>query len=131
MADANCEGHFGSLLRVLRQEPWNVFLEELQIDIVNFETLALSRSAPDDVLWRAVQDAGAVLITSNRNHDGPTSLEAAIRNLGTPQSLPVLTIASVEKFEREPEYVARCAVAMLERLLDIDGLRGAGRIYIP
>ena len=59
-----------------------------------------------------------------------TSLESSIRELNTPQSLPVITIANVQRmFERE--YAGRAADKLLTFLEDIEQLRGSGRLYIP
>ena len=72
-----------------------------------------------------------ILITSNRNDDGPDSLEATIRTHGTPHSLPVFTLADAKRVLKERSYAELVADRLLEYLFDIEGLRGAGRLYLP
>ncbi len=74
---------------------------------------------------------GIVLITGNRNNDGPESLEATILELNEPHSLPVLTIGHPQRVLRESAYADRIAERILELLLDLDRVRGAGRLYVP
>jgi hypothetical protein len=70
-------------------------------------------------------------ITANRNAEGPDSLEAAIRTLGTARSLPVVTIGDPDRLLRDRDYAQRAAAQLLEYLLDLENLRGTGRLYVP
>jgi hypothetical protein len=72
-----------------------------------------------------------ILITANRNNDGPDSLEATIQAHGTPQSLPIFTLADPNRVLSERTYAEAVADRLLEYLYDIDNLRGAGRLYLP
>jgi len=65
----------------------------------------------------------------NRNAEGDDSLEAAINRLGTPQSLPVLTIADPDWLMKDRDYAERAAVQLLESLMALDNLRSAGRFW--
>lgn len=72
-----------------------------------------------------------VLITDNRNQDGPSSLETAIRTLNTLQSLPVVTVANANRLLQDPQYVDRVAEKLIDTFFDIELLRGTGRVYVP
>jgi hypothetical protein len=58
-------------------------------------------------------------------------LEATIRTHGTSQSLPVFTLADANRVLNERSYAERVSDRLLEFLFDIEGLRGAGRLYLP
>ena len=62
----------------------------------SFERLGLPYNTSDRDLWQLCQQREIVLLTANRNDEGPNSLEATIRTLNAPSSLPVLTIADPE-----------------------------------
>ena len=93
IADHNIEGHFAVLLRMWTSAPWKALWESLTVEIESFEGLGPSYETSDRDLWQACQQHDLVLLTTNRNGDGPNSLEATIRDLKQPSSLPVLTIA--------------------------------------
>ncbi len=71
------------------------------------------------------------MITGNRNDDGPTSLEATIRNENQPDSLPVITIGDADRVLRDRIYAEKVAERLLDYLMRIDEVRGTGRIYVP
>jgi hypothetical protein len=131
LADNNVEGHLTFLLHHLTGERWRELWSALELALVTFADLGLSPSAADAVLWRACQEKQVILLTANRNEEGPDSLEATIRAHNTPQSLPIFTIATAQQILRSPEYAERVAVRLLEHLYDIENLRGAGRMYLP
>jgi hypothetical protein len=72
-----------------------------------------------------------VLITNNRNADSEDSLEVAIREHNTPNSLPVLTIGNVDRFRKSRKYAEKVVEQLYDYLEDIDSVRGAGRLYLP
>ena len=72
-----------------------------------------------------------MLLTENRNAEGPESLEETIRTLNTPNSLPVLTMTNPRRFARDKSYADRVTDRVLDYLLDLDNLRGTGRLYVP
>ena len=43
----------------------------------------------------------------------------------------VVTIADPDRLMRDRDYAERAAAQLLEYLLDLENLRGAGRLYIP
>lgn len=85
----------------------------------------------DAVLWDVCQREQLVLITANRNADAPDSLEATLRARNAAESLPVLTLANPQRMVRSRAYAERVAARMLDYLMNIDGVRGAGRLYLP
>ena len=54
-----------------------------------------------------------------------------IRNENTPECLPVFTFADSERIRHDKAYAARAAEQLLQYLLDIDQVRGCGRLYLP
>jgi hypothetical protein len=77
------------------------------------------------------QQHDILLITANRNDDGPDSLEATIHDLNNSLSLPVFTIANPELLLTSPDYAERVAIQVLEYLMTLDHLRGMGQLFIP
>jgi hypothetical protein len=131
LADANLDGHASLLLARLRSDLWREFAEELQVQVLHFEDVGLDRTAPDDVVWRFCQRRGCVLLTANRNRDAEDSLEATIRRESTPDILPVLTFADADRALQSAAYLDRVVETLLTYLLDWQGYRGAGRLYLP
>ena len=68
----------------------------------------------DRDLWQLCQQREIVLLTANRNDEGPNSLEATIRTLNASSSLPVLTIADPELVLASRDYAERCGSAAPE-----------------
>jgi hypothetical protein len=79
LADANCEGHLALLVQLFhegwRRDVWEV----LPLTLVSFADVGLPADASDREVWEACQRAQVVLLTANRNDDGPESLEAIIQ----------------------------------------------------
>lgn len=98
---------------------------------VFFPHLGLAADTADSVLWRVCQERQLVLLTANRNHDGPDSLEATIRAGNTPDSLPVLTVSNAQRLQHSRDYVERVVEQFLDYLLKIEQIRGKGRLYLP
>ena len=94
VADANIEGHVARLVDHILATGWVAFWEYLGVTNETFADIGLAEGAPDSEVWRASQREQLVLITANRNNDGPDSLEATIRSENTPDSLPVLDAQS-------------------------------------
>jgi hypothetical protein len=97
----------------------------------DFERLGLARDVSDSLLWNLCQEREIVLVTANRNDDGPDSLEATVRAHNGPASLPVFTIADADRVLREQTYATRVAEKPLDYLFIIDQVRGTGRLYVP
>jgi hypothetical protein len=131
LPDVNVQGHFDRVLDLWREQALLELWNELGQPLVTFEDLGLSRAATDAEVWAVCQRAEVVLLTANRKDEGPTSLEATIRQQNTPTSLPVLTIADANRFMHDRAYADRVAGRLLDYLADLDNLRGAGRLYLP
>jgi hypothetical protein len=131
LADNNAEGHVAILVRILSSESWIDLWNELGLIVVTFEQLGLDRRASDADLWRFCQREGIALITSNRNADGPDSLEMVVRRENQPHSLPVFTLANPERVRKDGSYAQRVAEQLLQHLVYLDDVRGAGRLFLP
>ena len=119
------------LIHIFESETWRDIWRNLNLPFLSFEILGLPRNASDVVLWRECQKRDVVLITANRNDDGPESLEATIRELNQANNLPVFTLANPKRIQQDRAYAERVAERFLEYLLEIDMVRGTGRLYLP
>jgi len=131
IADHNLEGHVAVLLRIWTSAAWSSLWESLEREVESFTRLGIPYDTSDRELWQLCQQRDIVLITANRNDEGPDSLEATIRDLNEPSSLPVLTIADPELVLASQDYAERVAIQVLEYLLDIGNFRGVGRLFVP
>jgi hypothetical protein len=131
LADANCEGHLALLVRLF-QEGWRHDVWEiLHLTPRSLSDLGLQPDASGRDVWEACQREQVILLTANRNDDGPESLEATIQQHNAPASLPVFTLANDQRGLRDRLYAEAVADRLLELLFDIDSYRGAGRLYLP
>ena len=131
LADANAEGHFRAIIDVCRSPQWRTVWDGLGIDAFEFAELKIDRKTPDLELWHLCQRERLVLITGNRNAAGATSLDTAIRQYSKLQSLPVMTIADMDRLLNDRTYLAAAVERLLEFLLEMDRHVGSGRLYIP
>jgi hypothetical protein len=131
MADHNIEGHFVVLLRIWTSNPWASLWESLECEVESFDRLGIPYDTSDRELWQVCQQRDIVLITANRNDEGSNSLEATIRDLNEPSSLPILTVADPELILVSQDYAERVAIQVLEYLMDLDNFRGTGRLFVP
>jgi hypothetical protein len=91
----------------------------------------LPANSSDAVIWRTCQREQLVLVTENRNADVPGSLEMVIQAENQPDSLPIVTVADPRRITRDRLYAQTVAERLLDYLMRIDEVRGAGRIYVP
>lgn len=131
MADHNAEGHLQVLLSIWMSADWNEFWTNANCEIGSFERLAISEYESDAVIWELCQTQGILLVTCNRNADDDDSLEAVIRRVGTPISLPVFTISDPDRLMRDRDYAERVAARLIEYIYDLENMRGTGRLYLP
>jgi hypothetical protein len=131
MSDNDVLGEFEVILAICQSDAWREVWSALGTEVVTFEMFGLAADAPDAQIWRTCQVNAIVLVTGNRNAESLESLEATIRSLATAESLPVMTIADRDRLHRDRRYAERAAERLLEYLMDLDGLRGAGRLCIP
>ena len=59
------------------------------------------------------------------------SLQAAIRQQNTADSLPVFTIGNLGRLETSRVYADEVVESLYEYLLRIDEVRGTGRLFLP
>lgn len=130
MADHDIEGQFAALLQILMSSEWSVWWTDLGCKIETFASLGLSERSTDVLVWETCQAHQVILVTGNRNNDGPDSLEATIRRLNQVDSLPVITISKAQEVAHR-SYAERAAIRLLEYVSEIDRFRGTGRLYIP
>ena len=95
--------------------------------------LGYPREVRDRVIWNRCQADGLVLVTENRTADDADSLQATIADSLTPDSLPVLTLANVQRFRTDRRYALIVADTFLTTVTDtLAGLnRGVGRLFLP
>lgn len=71
------------------------------------------------------------MLTGNRNEEDEESLEAVIQESVGQPNYPVLTIGAPDRVMTDGEYAEEAAARVLEYLIDLDKVRGAGRLYVP
>jgi hypothetical protein len=131
MSDNDVQGHVGRLMDLCQGPPWAEVWRDLRCSVCTFADLGLSEDAPDATVWKACQEAGVLLITGNRNAEGPESLEITIRQQNTPDCLPVLTLADPDRIARDRLYAESVVERLFEILIDLEVVRGAGRLFLP
>ena len=127
LLDHDIEGHAKYLQAGLRETGWD---SDLSIEFVRLRDLALSEEASDQDIWRFAQQHRLLLITSNRNQENETSLQAAIERENTPEALPVLTLSQANRLLL-PDYRQQAAHNLAEVIIYLENYLGVGRIYIP
>lgn len=128
LADHNLEGHARLLLGTLEALGW---VELLDLRLATFAEIGLAQDATDRDVWRRAQELGMLLITDNRNREGPDSLEQTLRDEHSPQCLPVLTVGNAERLRTDRHYRHACAERLVEILVDLERYVGTPRLYIP
>jgi predicted nuclease of predicted toxin-antitoxin system len=127
LADHDIEGQAILLWDTLVTAGW---LELFPIGIVMFADVGLAINSTDREVWRFAQAHQMILLTNNRNMRENDSLAQTLRAENTLTSLPVLTIASLDRLD-EREYRERCVSRLVEILLDLENYLGTARIFIP
>jgi hypothetical protein len=114
LADINIQVQVELLKVVFESATWREVWAGLGLRVFTFPDVGLDREASDDAVWRLCQARQLILVTGNRNEDGPDSLEATLENENTPDSLPVFTLADSEAVRHSKAYAERVAVRALE-----------------
>lgn len=130
MADHDIEGQMHVLLRLLISVEWHTLWTELAVCVESFASLGVPTNTPDASLWQLCQTRQIILITGNRNEEGPASLEATIQASNTLTSLPVLTISEPQRILSSRAYAHHVVERLVEYLIDVENLRGTGRLYL-
>jgi hypothetical protein len=131
MGDVNIQGHMDHLRTLLLSPAWKDFWDSLSLQLFSFADFGLEPTAPDNLVWEVCQREQIILITANRNQDGPDSLETSLRTRNEPSCLPVMTFGDAQQFLEGRAYAERTVERLLGYLFDIDRLRGTGRLYLP
>lgn len=111
----------------LREIGWD---ELLTVEFLRLQDAGLPDNCPDQEIWRFVQQRRFLLITSNRNRKGETSLQATIERENRPDSLPVITIAHPDDLSVF-DYRQRVVKKLVEIIISPEQYLGTGRVYIP
>lgn len=127
LVDHNIEGQCLMLFGSITTEGW---LNILPIRFVSFDEAQLPIASDDRVVWRFAQKNQMILLTANRNMNGEDSLEQVLREESLPTSLPVVTIANVDRI-REREYRELCVDRLIEVVLYLENYLGVNRLFIP
>lgn len=128
LIDHNLRGHAVLLSGSILSGGW---LDWVPIRFITFDEMKLPINSDDRVVWQLAQSNQMILLTANRSMKGENSLEQVMREEITPTSLPVITIGNADRLLNAPEYRERCAIRLVEIVLDIDGYRGVSRLFIP
>jgi hypothetical protein len=131
LPDNDVGGAFLTLTRIWFSDDWRSVWDELKVPLESFDSLKLERNASDLTVWKQCQKHDVILVTGNRNADGPESLEMTFRSHNDAGCLPVFTLANPRRVLENRDYAERVAEQILERLIDIELYRGAGRLFIP
>ena len=127
LSDHNIEGQAAMLWDTFITEGWT---ELIPIELLMFADVGLMADSSDRIVWRFVQENGMLLLTDNRNMKGGDSLEQTMRDENRPDSLPVLTIGSIDMITIS-EYKERCITRIVEIILDLKNYLGTRRVFIP
>ena len=131
LLDENIDGYAEYLARFLFAPEHRDISTLLDVRIVTFDEVGLTKGIGDEQVWEFCQQHLFFLVTDNRNQDKPDSLESTIRTRNLPTSLPVFTISDVNRLRTERDYVDAVVAKLLEYLFDADNYRGTGRLYLP
>jgi len=119
------------LVAAMQREPWTEFWIHMNIALFTFEDVGLTPISADQDIWFCCQREQLVLLTDNRNKDSEDSLTATINTYNEAESIPVMTISNLRRFRTSKTYADRVLKKLLNNLLDIQNLLGAGRLYLP
>jgi hypothetical protein len=127
LIDHNIEGQALMLFGSLTTGGW---LDTLPIRFVSFDEVQLPIESSDRIVWRFAQEKQMILLTANRSMKGEDSLEQVIREENLPTSLPVVTIANVDRIV-ERDYREQCVERLIEIVFYIENYLGVSRLFIP
>lgn len=134
LADANFVGQVERLGQILRSPAWAELWNSYDLAVETFAGLGLDPDEKDRAVWERCQAEGLILVTGNRNADGPDSLELAIRD-GPDDALPVFTIADGGRVMSDSAFARLIASDLMDAIDDLtyrpDTMLGSGRVYLP
>ncbi|MBI3757896.1 MAG: hypothetical protein HY267_07965 [Deltaproteobacteria bacterium] len=127
LLDHDIEGYAVFFTAGLQETGWDQYVT---IEFLRLRDLGLSDDQNDQEIWRRVQSDRLLLITHNRNREDERSLQATIEKELAADSLPVLTIANVEKLA-QANHRQQVVHKLAEVVLYLENYLGVGRIYLP
>ena len=128
LVDHNLRGHAVLLSGSLLSSGW---LDWVPIRFITFDEMGLPIDSGDRVVWQLAQSNQMILLTANRSMKGENSLEQVMREEITSTSLPVITIGDADRLLNDSEYRQRCAIRLVEIVLDLNIYMGVSRLFIP
>lgn len=128
LVDHNLRGHAVLLSGSILSSGW---LDWVFIRFITFDEVSLLIDSDDRVVWRLAQSNQMILLTANRSMKGDNSIEQVMREEITSTSLPVITIGDADRLLNDSEYRERCAIRLVEIVLDINTYMGVSRLFIP
>ncbi|HBK21144.1 MAG TPA: ACP S-malonyltransferase, partial [Planktothrix sp. UBA10369] len=96
LIDHNIEGQATWLWGTILAEGW---LDLIEVQFITFEQVKLSIESSDRLVWCFAQENKMIVLTANRSMKGKDSLEEVIRNENKLDSLPVITLGSIDRME--------------------------------
>jgi Domain of unknown function (DUF5615) len=126
LLDHDLEGHATYLQAGLRETGWD---RDVTVVFVRLRDLGLPDGSSDQDIWRFAQQHRLLLITSNRNQENETSLQATLERENTPEALPVLTLSQANRLLLS-DYRQQAAHKLVEIIIYLENYLGVGRIYI-
>jgi hypothetical protein len=134
IADVNFQSQLDRLTYILESDFWYDLWHGFDLVIESFAALGLHPETADRIVWERCQEEGLILLTGNRNDDGPDSLEATLRTAG-PNSLPVVTLGNARRLLEDSTYAERVVSELMDFLDDLESrpeaVLGSGRIFLP
>jgi hypothetical protein len=127
LSDHDIELHARLIRSIFTVEQWRA------LGVASLSTLieaGLDPGSSDRRVWEFCQAHDLLLLTGNRNIDGPDSLGQTIEDLNAPSALPVLTIGVRERV-LDAAYREDCAYRIADIVSQLDRVRGTGRLFIP
>jgi len=119
LADENFQGHMPRLQQALRSfDLWDLLAEE-GIRFGTFRDHGLKAGLDDRSLWNHCQDEGFILLTYDKNHDGPNSLQATMEDTWNVGRLSMITVSDQDKFSRDGVYAIRVASSIADILVEV------------
>jgi len=131
LVDECIDGYADDLIRLANDPFWQDFRNALGLQFVRFRHVGLPTGSTDRNVWQFCRARQFILITNNRNCDGPESLGVLIRTETDLDSPPVFTIGNMDRFDSEPSYTRNVIEKLYAYLIDLDDWLGCGRIYLP
>jgi hypothetical protein len=140
LADVNLQGHLAVLRQLLTELDLLPSLLAEGLELATFAGVGFPAELDDRSVWHRCQADGWMFFTDNRNQDGSNSLEATPRDSWQPGALPVITLASKNKFEKSPDYRKKVAIRIAELMVGVASERSGveaerycsqPRIFVP